>query len=66
MGDEFSAESDGDRAGGEGAGGDSFFEKTKGDAKAIVLCDEIAHEEGKTGVSFGSVIFKGISELMGL
>jgi hypothetical protein len=49
--DEFSAKSDGERAGREGAGGDGIFQKTKGDAKAILLCGEIAHQEGKTGFS---------------
>ncbi len=51
VGDQLSAEGDSERAGGEGAGGDGIFQDAKGAAKAIILCDEVAHEEGKAGLS---------------
>jgi len=37
----------------EGASGDGFFQDAERAAEAIILCGEIAREEGKTGFSIG-------------
>jgi hypothetical protein len=67
VGDEFSAEGDRERAGGEGAGGDSLFQDAEGVAKAVVLRGEIAHQEGKTGFSIRQRQVQGyFVKLMGL
>ena len=53
MGDEFSAEGDRERAGGEGAAGDGLFQNAERTTEAIILRSEIAREEGETGFSIG-------------
>ena len=53
VGDEFSAESDRQRASGESAGGDGFFQDADGARKLVILRGEIAHQEGKAGFSIG-------------
>ena len=53
VGDEFSAESDRQRAGGEGAGGDGLFQDAEGALKLVILHGEIAHQEGKSRFSIG-------------
>jgi len=51
VGDEFSAESDRQRAGREGAGSDGLFQDAEGARKLVILRGEIAQQEGKAGFS---------------
>ena len=60
VGDEFSAQGDRERAGREGAGGDGLFQNAESVAKAIVLRDEIAHQERKSRLSIGQRQVQGI------
>ena len=67
LGNKLSAKSDGEQAGGEGAGRDGLFQDAESARKPVILRVEIAHEEGKTSVldwaASGSRVF---CELMGL
>ena len=49
----------GDRAGGEGAGGNGLFQDAESVAKPIVLRDEIPHQEGKSRFSIGQRQLQG-------
>ena len=51
VGDEFSAARHRERASRESACGNSFLDDVESAAKALILRGEIAHEEGKAGVS---------------
>ena len=52
-GDELSVEGNRDRTGGEDASGNGLFQDGERAPKAIILRDEIAREEGKSGFSIG-------------
>lgn len=62
MGDEFSAQGDGEGAGGEGAYGDRVFEDGEGSAKSFVLPGGVAHEEGEAGGRVLGGGQKGVSD----
>lgn len=63
VGDEFSAEGDGNRAGGEGTGGNRILQEVEGAAETFFLRAKVAHQEGETG---RRILSRGQSRFGGL